>query len=144
MADPDAVQWIGIVSALVLLITLLRQIRVQWTSRDVEGVSGWLFAGQMCASAGFLCYSWLIGDTVFIFINVMGLTTALLGQGIYWYKRRLLQAGDTKHTGRRTGRPRPPLSAAWHPRRLRRARVAGQRPVAHQAALERGLLHPRA
>ncbi|GAA5786569.1 SemiSWEET family transporter [Chitiniphilus shinanonensis] len=121
MADPDAVQWIGIVSALVLLVTLLRQIRVQWTSRDVAGVSGWLFAGQMCASAGFLCYSWLIGDTVFIFINVMGLTTALLGQGIYWYKRRQLQGGDAWRS-RRGGRPRSPPGAAWQPRRLRRAR----------------------
>ncbi|TJZ72893.1 SemiSWEET family transporter [Chitiniphilus eburneus] len=97
------IQVIGIASALILLATLLRQIYIQWASDDVAGVSGWLFVGQMCASAGFLVYSWLIGDAVFVCINIMGLSTALLGQGIYWYKRRQLAAGAIPRARRRVG-----------------------------------------
>ncbi|UXY14444.1 hypothetical protein N8I74_14115 [Chitiniphilus purpureus] len=91
------IQIIGLVSALILIATLIRQIYIQWHSTDLNGVSGWLFAGQMCASAGFMLYSYLIGDALFVLVNVLGLTTALVGQGIYLYKlHQLSPAGATR------------------------------------------------
>ena len=75
--------WIGWTSSAILLATLLRQVYVQWRERSTQGISGWLFVGQLAASTGFLVYSWLVDNWVFVFTNAALLVTALAGQVIY-------------------------------------------------------------
>jgi MtN3 and saliva related transmembrane protein len=86
MAGADLVGW---AASLVLLATLGRQVYVQWKRRSVEGVSSWLFIGQLSASGGFVVYSWLVDNPVFIFTNIMIALTAIAGQLIYRRNRAL-------------------------------------------------------
>jgi lipid-A-disaccharide synthase-like uncharacterized protein len=73
-------------------LTIVTQVYRQWQLGTSEGVSKWLFIGQMAASAGFLAYSWLIHDLVFIFTNAMMLVSALAGLCILlWHRRRRAQ-----------------------------------------------------
>jgi MtN3 and saliva related transmembrane protein len=82
------VEMIGWLSALVLLATLGRQVYTQWRSGSVKGVSRWLFVGQLGASTGFVLYSWLLHNWVFVVTNALILTTAILGECIYLHNRR--------------------------------------------------------
>jgi MtN3 and saliva related transmembrane protein len=75
--------WLGWASSAVLLATLIRQVYSQWRKRSVEGVSSWLFIGQLTASTGFLIYSYLVDNWVFVFTNAALLLTAITGQLIY-------------------------------------------------------------
>jgi uncharacterized protein with PQ loop repeat len=74
---------IGWASSAVLLATLIRQVQRQWKERSTQGVSSWLFIGQLAASTGFLVYSVLVKNWVFVFTNAALLVTALIGQAIY-------------------------------------------------------------
>ena len=80
--------WLGWASSTILLATLLRQIFTQWRERSVRGVSHWLFIGQCTASTGFLIYSVLLDNWVFVFTNAALLVTALLGQVMYVRARK--------------------------------------------------------
>ena len=64
------------------------QIVRQWKSGTSEGVSRWLFIGQIAASAGFSVYSWMVGDIVFIFTNLLMLASAVAGLLIVLKHRR--------------------------------------------------------
>jgi uncharacterized protein with PQ loop repeat len=81
----DAVGW---TASALLLSTLIAQVWKQWKSGDTKGISRWLFTGQIAASVGFVCYSALVGDAVFVFTNASILLTALVGQGVYRFNRR--------------------------------------------------------
>lgn len=85
--------WIGWAATAVLMATLIRQIRKQWTADSVESVSIWLFVGQMVASTLFVIYSALVSNPVFVVTNVLILITAVVGQVLTVIKRRR-QAGD--------------------------------------------------
>jgi len=74
---------------MVLLATLTRQVYSQWRQRTVAGVSSWLFVGQLTASSGFLIYSFLVENWVFVFTNAALLVTAVVGQLIYKRNERL-------------------------------------------------------
>ena len=74
---------IGWCSAAVLLITIGRQVYTQWRARSTQGLSRWLFVGQLAASSGFVVYSWLVENWVFVATNILMLATAALGQWIY-------------------------------------------------------------
>lgn len=74
---------IGWISAVVLLATIGRQVYTQWRTRTTQGLSRWLFIGQLTASTGFIIYSWLVSNWVFVATNVLMLLTAALGQWIY-------------------------------------------------------------
>jgi hypothetical protein len=50
-------------------------------------LSKWLFLGQIAASAGFVVYSWLKGDWVFVTTNLLILATAIAGQIIFQVNR---------------------------------------------------------
>ena len=88
----DAIGWLA---SAVLLATLVRQVWVQWHSRSTEGVSSWLFVGQLSASVGFALYSWMLHNTVFLITNLALCTTAIAGQLIYRRNRRLAVARNT-------------------------------------------------
>ena len=79
---------IGWLSSAILLLTLMGQVRRQWRADSVEGVSWLLFAGQIVASIGFVTYSILVQNLVFIVTNSLILATAITGQAIYLRKAR--------------------------------------------------------
>jgi uncharacterized protein with PQ loop repeat len=75
--SPDVIGWLA---SAVLLVTLVRQVHKQATEDRPSGVSHWLFAGQISASVGFVIYSWLVENWVFIVTNSLILLTAVVGQ----------------------------------------------------------------
>jgi uncharacterized protein with PQ loop repeat len=74
---------IGWAAAAILVATIGRQVYTQWRAGTTAGVSRWLFVGQVSASTGFVAYSWLLRDWVFVATNAVMLATAVLGQCIY-------------------------------------------------------------
>ncbi len=82
------VEAIGWFSSVVLLLTISKQIHKQWREGASGGVSKWLFIGQTTASAGFLCYSWLVRNWVFVVTNALMLVSAGVGLAIVLHHRR--------------------------------------------------------
>jgi len=78
----------GWISALILILTISRQVYTQWRTRSTAGVSRWLFVGQLAASAGFVVYSFLVENWVFVATNTFLLLTAVVGQLIYLGNKR--------------------------------------------------------
>ena len=78
---------IGWAAGGILLATLGRQVYSQWRNRTSQGVSKWLFIGQSTASIGFVIYSCLLENWVFVVTNALILLTALLGQGLYLWNK---------------------------------------------------------
>lgn len=83
--NPDIIGWIA---SAILLATLVRQIAKSHASDSGDGVSRWLFVGQCLASLGFVVYSVLVGNRVFIVTNAAILLTALVGQLLRWRRNR--------------------------------------------------------
>ena len=83
--NPDIVGW---TASALLLATLSRQIVTQWRDKDAKGVSRWLFLGQMAASTGFIVYSWMLDNWVFIVTNSLILLTAVIGEAGLLLRRR--------------------------------------------------------
>jgi MtN3 and saliva related transmembrane protein len=82
------VEIIGWASSFVLVLTIAKQVYKQWQEGSSEGVSKWLFVGQISASAGFTVYSWLVNNWVFVATNAVMLVNGLLGLAIVLYHRR--------------------------------------------------------
>ena len=80
---------IGWLSSAILLATIARQVYTQWRDRNSQGVSRWLFVGQIAASTGFVIYSAMLKNWVFVATNAFMLVTAIIGQLIDWRNRRL-------------------------------------------------------
>ncbi len=92
---PLMTEAVGWVSSFILVLTIGKQVYKQWKEGSSENVSRWLFVGQMAASLGFLVYSVLQKNTVFIVTNALMLVNALLGLGIVLYhRRREAKGGD--------------------------------------------------
>ncbi|MDQ3618018.1 MAG: PQ-loop domain-containing transporter [Pseudomonadota bacterium] len=92
MEPADGLGW---AASAVLLLTLGRQVFVQWRERSTEGLSSWLFIGQLTASAGFVVYSWMVDNWVFVVTNSALLVTAVAGQLIFRRNRRLESRQET-------------------------------------------------
>jgi uncharacterized protein with PQ loop repeat len=73
---------LGWTASAILVMTIASQIFRQWKASTSKGVSIWLFGGQMTASAGFIAYSVLLHDTVFIFTNAIMFVAAVIGLGM--------------------------------------------------------------
>ena len=97
-----ATEMIGWAAATVLLLTIITQVVKQWRDRTSQGVSPWLFSGQVIASAGFTVYSVLLGNAVFAITNAVIVISALLGQMLYWRNQRG-KAGVMKKLAGRLG-----------------------------------------
>lgn len=82
------IEILGWASSTILLLTLVKQVYKQWQDRTVEGVSKWLFVGQLAASTGFLVYSYLVVNWVFVVTNALLTLNNIAGIAIYWYFRR--------------------------------------------------------
>jgi len=96
---------IGWAAAIILVATIGRQVYTQWRAGTTAGVSKWLFIGQLSASTGFVIYSWLLRDWVFVATNAAMLATAVLGQCIYLRNRRKNRSGAAR------GEAKKPYSA---------------------------------
>ena len=81
----EAVGW---VSSVILVLTIAKQVYKQWREGSSEGVSKWLFVGQISASLGFTVYSWLVDNWVFVVTNSLMLVNGLLGLLIVFHHRR--------------------------------------------------------
>lgn len=79
---------IGWVSSCILVLTIAKQVYKQWNEGSSEGVSKWLFVGQMAASLGFTVYSWLVDNWVFVVTNSLMLLNGLAGLLIVLRHRR--------------------------------------------------------
>ncbi len=77
---PEIIGWSA---AIILLLTLGRQVYTEWRDRSTRGLSKWLFVGQIAASIGFVVYSWLLDNGVFVVTNILILIMAGIGQWIY-------------------------------------------------------------
>jgi MtN3 and saliva related transmembrane protein len=81
----DALGW---VSSFILVLTIGKQVHKQWRDGSSEGVSKWLFIGQMAASIGFTIYSWGVGNWVFVATNAIMLLNGIVGYAIVLRHRR--------------------------------------------------------
>jgi MtN3 and saliva related transmembrane protein len=89
------VQAIGWLSSLILVLTLGKQVWKQWKEGASEGISKWLFLGQTAASAGFVAYSCLVKNWVFVVTNALMLLNGLLGFVILMRNRRRTRRATT-------------------------------------------------
>lgn len=87
------VEVVGWVSSLILVLTIAKQVYKQWQEGSSEGVSKWLFVGQIAASLGFTVYSWLVSNWVFVVTNAVMLCNGLAGLLIVLHHRRRERAG---------------------------------------------------
>jgi MtN3 and saliva related transmembrane protein len=95
MDNPPAMQHVvGWAASGILLATIASQVYRQWKERTSKGVSRWLFIGQIAASAGFVVYSWMVKNTVFIVTNILMLLSAVMGLVIVLRHRRNEDAGE--------------------------------------------------
>ena len=85
LVSPDVIGWMA---SAILVLTLSRQIYTQAHDDTARGVSRWLFIGQILASVGFVVYSWLVHNWVFIVTNSIILLTAIVGQIVIGRKAR--------------------------------------------------------
>jgi uncharacterized protein with PQ loop repeat len=90
---------IGWASSVILLTTLVKQVYKQWKEGTGEGVSKWLFAGQVAASIGFTVYSYLVGNWVFTITNALLLVNNFIGLYLSFYFRR---RSNGKNAGEQT------------------------------------------
>jgi uncharacterized protein with PQ loop repeat len=79
---------IGWISSLILVATIARQVHKQWSEGTSEGVSIWLYAGQIAASLGFVIYSILVSNWVFIFTNSLMVLNGIAGLVISIYHKQ--------------------------------------------------------
>jgi uncharacterized protein with PQ loop repeat len=86
----EAVGW---VSSGILVLTIAKQVYKQWQEGSSEGVSKWLFVGQIAASLGFTVYSWLVSNWVFVVTNALMFCNGLLGLLIVLHHRRRERKG---------------------------------------------------
>jgi MtN3 and saliva related transmembrane protein len=82
---PEVIGWI---SSIILLLTLIQQVYKQWKEGTWEGVSKWLFVGQVLASIGFTIYSYQVGNWVFMVTNAILTVNNFIGLGLSIYLRK--------------------------------------------------------
>ena len=110
----EAVGW---VSSVILVLTIGKQVHKQWREGSSEGVSRWLFVGQLAASTGFTIYSWLVGNWVFVATNALMLLNGVLGLLIVLHHRRRAASSPATRPAapaaadRSRGALRPPRTA---------------------------------
>ena len=89
--------FIGWLSSLILLATLVAQIGKQWKT-GTKGVSKWLFIGQLAASIGFVVYSVSTRNVVFVVTNSLILVSALIGTASWFRNRNRERSGESEPT----------------------------------------------
>jgi MtN3 and saliva related transmembrane protein len=85
---------IGWAAGVILLFTVGRQVYTQWKSGKSAGVSKWLFVGQIAASTGFVIYSLMLENWVFVVTNAFMLVTAIIGQVLFLRSKATAPSGE--------------------------------------------------
>ena len=102
---------IGWAAAAILVATIGRQVYTQWRAGTTDGVSKWLFIGQVSASTGFVVYSWLLRDWVFVATNAVMLAPEdarrALGIQQFGHDGTITSAADKPDPDRVSERRRP-------------------------------------
>ena len=88
MFDLDPAALMGWGASTILVLTMSRQVYTQWRDESAEGVSRWLFVGQIVASLGFTAYSVMKHDPVFVFTNGLMVINGVVGLVIDRRNRR--------------------------------------------------------
>jgi len=86
---------IGWASSVILVLTIAKQIHKQWNAGTSEGVSLWLFIGQITASAGFTIYSVLVHNWVFVVTNALMVVNGVVG--LWLTQRQKKRAAATEN-----------------------------------------------
>ena len=89
-------EYVGYASSAILLVTIGSQLWKQWHSGTSSGVSRYLFIGQFLASCGFVFYSALVGDAIFVVTNASLALAAIVGIAIVTHHQR--RAGGRRST----------------------------------------------
>lgn len=92
---------IGWFSSFVLVLTIGNQVYRQWKTGTSQGVSKWLFVGQITASTGFTLYSLLVRNWVFVVTNALLLLSAIIGVVIVVKHRRAARRSANRPVGAR-------------------------------------------
>lgn len=87
-------EYVGWASSIILLCTLVKQVYKQWNEGTKEGVSKWLFTGQLAASIGFTVYSVLTGNVVFIVTNSLLVINSIIGILLYYFNSDKPEAAE--------------------------------------------------
>lgn len=102
---------IGWFSSFILVLTIGKQVYKQWKSGSSEGVSKWLFVGQITASTGFTLYSVMVRNWVFVVTNALLLLSAIVGVFIVFKHRRAERRRGTPRSGTEGREPARPVHA---------------------------------
>ena len=94
------IEAIGWISSLIIILTTGKQIHKQWQEGTSKGVSKWLFIGRIAAASGFLMYSMLVWNTVFVAVNAVMVINGILGLGIVLRHRQRERRAVTSMEGR--------------------------------------------
>ncbi len=78
------IELLGWGSSAILLATLVKQVHKQWISRSSDGLSKWLFVGQLGASVGFTIYSLVTRNWVFAVTNAALTINNIVGIWLYF------------------------------------------------------------
>lgn len=70
---------LGWSSSALLVVTLVHQVSKQWREGKSEGVSIWLYIGQIVTSLGFFAYSVLVRNWVYAVTNVFLIASSVAG-----------------------------------------------------------------
>lgn len=87
---------IGWISSVILVLTIAKQVHKQWRDHTSEGVSTWLFVGQLAASTGFTIYSLILKNWVFAVTNGIMVLNGLAGYAITVRHRRRRAMSDER------------------------------------------------
>ena len=90
---------LGWLSSVILIATVGRQIYKQVRDGTSRGVSKWLYIGQFSAEIGFIAYSLLLKNWVFVVTNTALLLENIVGLGVVLYHRRRAHAGPRTSLG---------------------------------------------
>ena len=82
------IEIIGWASSIILLLTLVKQVYKQWHEGTSEGISTWLFIGQLAASVGFTIYSFAVGNWVFTITNALLTINNIIGIALFFYFKK--------------------------------------------------------
>ncbi|WP_437981996.1 hypothetical protein [Sorangium sp. So ce117] len=117
----DAIGWI---SSGILVLTIGNQVYKQWRSKTSQGISRWLFVGQLAASIGFVIYSWMLESWVFVATNSLMVANALAGATIVYLQRRRRAPPPSEDEARARRAFKFPRAAGPRGRHLRAGRGA--------------------
>ena len=81
------IEALGWIISIILVLTLGKQVYKQWQEGVSEGISKWLFIGQITASTGFSIYSWLVHNRVFVVTNLLMILNAFIGLSLVLWQR---------------------------------------------------------